>query len=166
MEHKGRKRCPSLFKSNSLSTLLLAHVSSMMTGIGILLCVFQFLGVALASTSHDKPFQPLKLPYQDLVAGAELNRGASTGTLAALQDVGMVSITNIPHLKELKEATLSWNMHLCSQESTAARSNQYPDGTLRRTLATHTTPIGAHHFHHDTESTACQTFSEASQKFR
>jgi hypothetical protein len=78
----------------------------------------------------------------------------------------MVSITNVPHLKELKRSTLSWNMHLCSQESTVAKSNFYPDGTLRRTLATHTTTLGAHAFHHRTESTACQTFFDASHKFR
>lgn len=135
-----------------------------MIGCGILLCLSHLLGLVLASNSPDKPFQPLKLPYQDLVGGTEPNRGATV--LEALQHVGMVSITNVPHLKELKQSTLSWNMHLCSQESTAAKSNHYPDGTLRRTLATHSTASGARLFHHNTDSTACQTFSEASQRFR
>lgn len=137
-----------------------------MIGFGILLCLSRLLGLVLASTSSDTILQPLKLAYKDLVAGTSAQSNRGPNVLEALQHVGMVSITNVPHLKELRQSTLSWNMHICSQESKAAKSNHYPDGTLRRTLATHTTSIGAHPLHHNTDSMACRTFSDASQKFR
>lgn len=117
-----------------------------------------------ASDAPTTRFQPLKIQFDDLVATADSPNERTF--LQALQQVGMVSITNIPNFKELKRSTLSWNMHVCSQESAAARVNYYPDGTLRRTLASHTVPQGAQTFQHQIDSVACKNFNEAAQPFR
>ncbi len=61
---------------------------------------------------------------------------------------------------------LSWDLHMCTQESSAAESHQYIDGSRRRTLATHTIQRGSPKIDHQTDSFACHNFDETAAPFR
>lgn len=80
----------------------------------------------------------------------------------ALSHVGMVSVTNIPFTTSKHETLRS--MHKCSQESAATLKHTFDDGTVRRTMATHTIPGGMQDIPHATK--ACDAFSKASNDLR
>lgn len=117
----------------------------------------------MMSLQHIKP---VKIPFDSLVSERVNLDPFGDGLLKELQDVGMVSITQIPNLKEMKNEALSWTLHSCAQESSVGRSHKYPDGTVRRTLATHTIPGGSAKLNHQTDSTSCGKFDKAIVPFR
>ena len=112
-------------------------------------------------------FKPLKISFRALEDDAYFAEAVQDSFIDALKTVGIVSITNVPGLKAMKESALSWDLHHCAKESEAAKAHQFPDGTVRHTLATHTLPGGYQHkFDHKSDSSSCKTFSAASDTFR
>jgi len=79
----------------------------------------------------------------------------------ALTTVGLVSITDIPNFDK---ETMFKSMQDCSPESAVTREHTFPDGTRRRTLATHTIPGGVQRMSHN--SANCDSFSKTSNDFR
>ena len=140
-----------------------------MKALPVLFCCLTLVGSTSAS------FRPFKLPYSSLLEGS-VNTQASDDVIQALQQVGMVAITDVPELQQLKAAALSWNLHACSAASSSARANLYPDGTLRRTLATHRPPSHEGEGEGDDihpwrlesvgDKGPCQDFIDASASFR
>jgi hypothetical protein len=142
-------------------------------------CIFIAPFVAASSTAEDRtsdlavglPFKPLKISFRALADRDDSNYFANVvqdSFMEALRTVGMVSITNVPGWRAMKEATLSWDLHRCSSGS-VAKVHQFPDGTVRRTLATHTLPGGYQHkfaFDPAAAAAACETFAESSDTFR
>lgn len=130
--------------------------------------LFSLQGTAkgsVAGSPRMKTFKPLKIPFASLTKD-ELSEVEKVDLGSALQNVGMVSITEIPNLKQLKNAVMSWNLHACTQESPAAVSHHYADGTHRSTIATHTVPGGTPTIQYKSDSLACRSFDEASVSFR
>jgi hypothetical protein len=121
-----------------------------------------------ASTYH-----PTRIAYETLMdEDAFTSSNAHEDFLDALTSVGIVSITGIPAGRFSKQDVLSWGFHECVMSSDAAQEYNFPDGTRRLTLATHTIPGpgGARQvFHQDigsSSSEVCKFFSEASNEFR
>ena len=111
--------------------------------------------------------KPLKISFHALEDDDYFAEDVHDSFIDALKTFGIVSITNVPGLKAMKEGTLSWDLHHCAKESEAAKAHQFPDGTVRHTLATHTLTGGYQHkFDHKTDSPSCKTFSAASDTFR
>jgi hypothetical protein len=128
-------------------------------------CAFALFFSASATKAS---FKPLKISYESLDNDDFFfSETVQESLMGALHTVGMVTITDIPGMKALKERVLSWDLHACAKESSAAKLNRYPDGTERLTLATHTLPGGgAQKFDLKTDSGFCKTFSAASDPFR
>jgi len=110
-------------------------------------------------------FRPQRIAYSDLVD----DNGSSSSSLLlnALGRVGMISVTNIPGMSDSKHNVLS-GIPGCAQESKATQTHTFGDGTVRRTLATHTVPGGVQEIVHDDDedSTICQEFAKESKSFR
>ena len=79
---------------------------------------------------------------------------------------GLVSITNVPG-SNAKEIALS-SLHDCALQSESAVSHVFPDGTHRRTLATHEVKGIRHSIRvsNDKMDDHCKFFVEASEDFR
>lgn len=117
------------------------------------------------TASLDK-FQPQRIKYDDLVKGKEATQEI---LLDALSNVGLVSIIDIPSYLDAKRDTLSWKFQECVEDSVATQAHTFFDGTVRRTLATHTVPGpgGVQKIEHKAEdSEACSIFSESSDAMR
>jgi hypothetical protein len=110
-------------------------------------------------------FIPTKISYLALVDDSSFTESIKKSMMAALQESGMVSITDIPG-KQVKDKALSWDLQACLQDSEAAKEHTFQDGTVRRTLATHTVPGGAQNIDHRSESPSCEAFSKAVDDFR
>ncbi|KAG7342452.1 hypothetical protein IV203_007545 [Nitzschia inconspicua] len=101
--------------------------------IGLFVFFSRWLLLPLASASSSLPvYTPVRVSYQNLIREDEKRQVDTDDFLAALQEVGMVSITDVP----------SWNKQVFFQElegcmdTLQTASHVFPDGTLRRTLAT------------------------------
>lgn len=112
------------------------------------------------SSSADGAFSPTRISLESLLKGE-----ANQQFLEAFQDVGMVSITDIP-LFESKIKALAELPRCMDESSEHAMALDLPDGTRRRTLATHSvgckkvSPLSvANHVN-------CDEFKESSQNFR
>ena len=114
-------------------------------------------------------FHPTKIEYTTLVNDEHFTSDTETLFKAALAQVGMLSITGIfstEDVRRAKDQTLGW-LHECAMQSQATKAHTYQDGTVRRTMATHTVPGGVQEIKHDTVSSkACDMFAENSKVFR
>jgi hypothetical protein len=124
--------------------------------------------VVMVVSSASGVFRPHRIAYEALVN--EQGAFDSSTTQAslfkdALTNVGMVSVTGIFKDSQVKKETLSW-LHECAMESDATVEHTYPDGTVRRTMATHTVPGGVQTIDHKTGKAACDSFSKSSDVFR
>lgn len=111
-------------------------------------------------------YQPQRITYDALMKN---EHAARVSFMDALSTVGLVSITDVPSYQDLKRETLSWNLHECSQDSAATQAHTFPDGTVRRTLATRTVPGlgGVQKIEHKAEdSDACSAFTKSSDELR
>ena len=83
--------------------------------------------------------QDLLLLQQEDNAEAEADDDHRLWT--ALHDVGMISITNMSStFRSHKKKMLTTLMTPCAMESTVTKRHDFPDGTRRHTMATHTIP--------------------------
>ena len=105
-------------------------------------------------------FTPTRISY-DSLTHPQGPQDDDTRFLKALQDVGMISITNIPsfHKKETLQSITA-----CAKESKAAMEHVFFDGTRRRTLATHSFAGDLQTMQH--ESNACHDLDKHSRVFR
>jgi len=131
----------------------------------LIAALFFPLFVAASSASIEAGggiFVPQKIAYQDLVDGEESAKSILT---EALSTSGVISITGLPG-KEHKDKALS-SLPACLDNSKAKQELQFPDGTVRHTLATHTFPnSGAKSIDYKTSSETCQAFDQAATVFR
>ena len=88
---------------------------------------------------------PHRISYKDLLKN---EKATQKSFMEALSEVGLVSITGIPSYEESKKNALNWMFHECTEDSDSSMSFKYDDGTVRRTLATHTIP-GPGKLHHN-----------------
>ena len=121
------------------------------------------------STTVDS-FRPHRIPYHALLASEDASvwkREQEEAFQVALERDGIVSITDIPNLRKLKETAMSWELHQCLLETAShdgmglTQSHTYEDGTIRRTMATHTTPLGSQSFFHLRHSKASSSDATA-----
>ena len=91
-----------------------------------------------------KKHKPHRISYKDLLKN---EKATQDSFMEALSEVGLVSITDIPSYEESKKNALNWIFHECTEDSESSMSFKYDDGTVRRTLATHTIP-GPGKLHH------------------
>ena len=117
----------------------------------------------LAHPSVASAFQPQRFAYGELQDDQAFDR-VKASFLEALTNVGMVSVSGIPDMR--KQELLS-SIHECTMASKATLEHVFPDGTRRRTMATHTVPGpgGTQKIHHG-DAQACDMFSKASKPFR
>ena len=121
---------------------------------------------AYPTTGAEAVFRPQKFAVEDILNGkAQENESL----LRALQEVGMISVTKMPEsFRASKKEVLAWT-HPCAVESTTTKEHKFPDGTHRRTMATHTVPGpgGIQKIDHGEDaSDPCKAFNEASLPFR
>lgn len=122
-----------------------------------------FGGLSLANA-----LTPYRLSFDDLVTNP--HHSANAGLWEALTDTGIVSVTGLP--ETAKQA--AWDMvayqHACLVESEQAQAHDFPDGTVRRTLATHTVEgVGGMQVLKHGSTTAggsCEAFEQATNVFR
>lgn len=137
-----------------------------------------FLAVTLASSSlssSSAAYSPVRISFENLEQG-----NAEDVLRQALQEVGMISITNIPsNFSSQKMATMKL-LPKCMEESnrdgddertrttTAVVEHTFEDGTRRRTMATHNvgTESSASSFLIANNHPSCQEFQAESQSFR
>jgi hypothetical protein len=131
-------------------------------------------------------FLPTRIRYQDLTSTtSNKNKNDNESLLfSALVDVGMISITEMPPSFPEARDQMHKYWHDCRQVSSLTKSHTFPDGTIRSTMATHTTTNagsagnaagsalqemnhgGDNHDAHDAAPDACQEFNAASTVFR
>ena len=132
--------------------------------------LFAFLlSSVVADTGKRSAFTPIRIRYDDLVSG-------SISLLDALEDSsGIVSMTDLPEdFTFIKKDVLS-HLHSCmldqqeSQGEYDVAKESFPDGTIRRTLATATTKTeGPLRLAKTslTSSIECQSFEKNLERFR
>jgi hypothetical protein len=145
------------------------NIASTMKILSKLLAASLFISPAHAKST----FRPYRLDFQTLMDESAFSASyARQDFLDALTSVGLVSITGIPSSRFKKQDVLSWGFHECVASTGVGQEYRFPDGTTRRTVATHTIPGpgGARQvFQEDdsaTSSKVCTIFSEASIEFR
>jgi len=140
-----------------------------MISLRISLSVF-LLSCVAADTSKKSAFIPTRIHYDDLV-------NERISLLDALEDSsGIISMTNLPeNFASVKNDVMS-NLHSCilNQEQDRGEydvaEESFPDGTVRRTLATATTslegPLDLKLHKTTSSSTSCQSFEKNLELFR
>jgi hypothetical protein len=135
----------------------------------ISLSVF-LLSCVAADTSKNSAFIPARIHYDDLV-------NERISLLDALEDSsGIISMTNLPeNFASVKKDVMS-NLHSCILNQQQDRGEydvaeeSFPDGTVRRTLATATTalegPLDLKLRKTTSSSTSCQFFEKNLELFR
>lgn len=120
------------------------------------------VALLVASSAAATTFSPSRISYASL---AGRNPQDSKILLEALQDVGMISITDIPSFP--KKETLA-SLPECIKAAETASEHTFPDGTRRRTLATHSVAGDMEVMMHnsDDDNVACKTFDEKGLSFR
>lgn len=92
------------------------------------------LGLSLYALAADPPpFHPVSIPHSGLVDGS-----SSTALISALASSGVVAIKGIPGYAALRSDILAATPACAATPAAAAHT--FPDGTTRRTLATHSLP--------------------------
>lgn len=112
-------------------------------------------------------YQPVRIDYQTLANNSDEDVKAIQSMMETLHNVGMVSVTNFPSSFRRNKQTVQAYAESCSQESQAAKTHVFQDGTKRTTMASHTVagPGGIQALKHG-DTAACETFAQASQAFR
>ena len=126
-----------------------------------------FLLSAVAATQET--FTPERIAYGVLNSDPLLESSHdSSRLLGALSRDGIVSITDIPGFRSLKEGVMR-HLHACiEQQGDSIFTRVQKDGTVRRTFSSSTIPGpgGARPFDLDASSDVCQKFSEGLEEFR
>jgi hypothetical protein len=160
------------FACLSQSTSILTMIFSVGTSLLLSASVLGRAGL-IAAQSDSAPsaaYRPPKIAYRDLVADEESFSGHAL--LGALGHVGMISVTGIPGMADMKRQVLT-KVDACARRSRAVQTHTFGDGTVRRTLATHTVPGpgGVQEIHHHDDDandgdTICNEFAKDSKVFR
>jgi len=128
------------------------------------------LSCIAADTSKKSAFTPTRIHYDDLV-------NERITLLDALEDSsGIISMTNLPeNFASIKRDVMS-NLHSCmiiqqqDQGEHDVAEESFPDGTVRRTLATATNmlegPLDLKFGKASSSSTSCQSFEKDLERFR
>lgn len=112
------------------------------------------------SCSVDAVFSPSRIAFDSLLSGK-----ANGQLLDAMQGVGMVSITNVPNF-DSKMKALNELPGCMDESSVLSMQLNLPDGTRRRTLATHSKGCKGDSNLKVADHDACSGFQEASHIFR
>jgi hypothetical protein len=91
------------------------------------------ISIVLSSAST-AAFTPYRLSYDELTMFESLD----SGFLNALSTTGMVSVTGLPAPAKQALVTMVASQHACLMEASNKQEQSFPDGTFRRTMATHT----------------------------
>jgi hypothetical protein len=151
------------------------------TKMRVVAAALAFLLSKTAAAASVAPYAPARISYADLAKisqegafSSESDSATSKALIRALEDVGMISITEIPSFGSCKMKTLN-SLRDCIFDSSAALEHTFPDGTVRRTIASHCLAGKAHKIQHqhgdllksDTAAAAaCDAFDETSETFR
>jgi hypothetical protein len=122
----------------------------------------------ILASSVDAAFAPPRFSFE------EFANGKSNGQMMeAFEDIGMISITNIPQLFDKSKLETLKALARCMDESFSSDSSlvlelQFPDGTRRRTMAAHSkgTAVNKDNSVEVADHQACVEFKEWSQSFR
>ena len=123
----------------------------------------KFLSLVLATllvSSSDAAYTPIRTSLKDLQTGK-----AEDVLRQALFQVGMISITNIFDESHLDLKTLDL-LPSCIEHSSDSIEHVFDDGTIRRTMATHSAGTKASQWNLADENPNCQQFKATSQIFR
>jgi hypothetical protein len=140
------------------------------------------LAASATGPQQQVAFSPTRITYQNLqqaAAGTDAATNTARAVLKkALKEVGMISITDVfdgTDGEDIKDAMMR-NIHGCCLSSASTRQHMYKDGTLRRTMASHSLPSssGIQTMKHDVKNSMddtvvvaeCQEFEENSYLFR
>lgn len=124
-----------------------------------------FVGITLA-TPTSAAFVPFRLTFDALTSSDETV--SSEAFFEALSNQGIVSVTNLPSPAREAAVTMAATQHACLMETSTSKQVQtFPDGTIRRTIATQTTAEGGmQKIDISNDHAVCATFEEASVIFR
>jgi hypothetical protein len=86
------------------------------------------------SSASTAAFTPYRLSYDELTTFETLD----SGFLNALSTTGMVSVTGLPASAKQALVTMVASQHACLMGASNKQEQSFPDGTFRRTMATHT----------------------------
>ena len=128
------------------------------------------LPTTATAVPSQESFTPDRISYNVLTSDPLLESSQdSSRLLGALSKDGIVSITNIPGFRPLKEGVMR-HLHACIQEQgDKVFTRVQKDGTVRRTFSSSTIPGpgGAKPFESlDESSDKCRRFSERLEEFR
>jgi len=123
-----------------------------------------------AEAASSSSFTPTRIRYEDLVGGRSSLLDALSGSS------GIVSLTDLPGgFSALRKEVLS-DLHPCIADHTddddddSIAVQRFPDGTVRRSLATATTasdgPLKLRGNDHDVKSASCRSFRKNLDGFR
>jgi hypothetical protein len=130
--------------------------------------ILSSLAVAYLASSACAAFTPYRLSF-DALTTKSLNDSEKASLLEALIETGMVSVTGLPAAAKQAAKDMGATQHACLVESDVTQEQTFKDGTVRRTLATHTVAgVGGMQplKHAATSSEACAAFEEATKIFR
>jgi len=121
---------------------------------------FVLATLAFASSSVDAAYSPARISFESLQNG-----NAEATLRQALEEVGMIAITDIPSF-DSKVETMKL-LPLCMEESSEETvEHTFGDGTRRRTMATHSSGTSASSSLSVANHPICEDFETASQSFR
>jgi hypothetical protein len=113
-------------------------------------------------------FTPERISYERLTVDPLLDLSQDSRLIGALSKDGIVSITDIPGFRQLKENVMR-HLHACIEDQgDNVFTRVQKDGTVRRTFSSSTIPGpgGAKPFDIDSSSQSCQEFSNDLADFR
>jgi len=115
----------------------------------------------VASAAAGDVFRPQRVSYAALL---EEDSTMKSSFIDALTTTGIISITGLPGMNHKDRAMTT--LHECAAKSKATEVHKFPDGTHRRTMATHCLPGFKGTIDHKTSSEACESFNQAADSFR
>lgn len=122
---------------------------------------FAVLLPLLARAAAEDAFRPQRISYDALMEGES---SMESSFVDALTTSGIISITGIPDMNH-KDGAMSAFLG-CAAMSKATEEHKFPDGTRRRTMATHCLPDFKGTIDHNTSSEVCESFNQAGDSFR
>lgn len=95
--------------------------------------LFLLSAAAPGMASVKAAYQPVRIDYQTLANNSDEDVKAIQSMMETLHNVGMVSVTNFPSSFRRNKQTVQAYAESCSQESQAAKTHVFQDGTKRTT---------------------------------
>lgn len=129
-----------------------------------------FLASCLVLSKTASAFSPFRVSFDDLTSTKFADESLESDFSGALSTNGILSITGLPAAAKEAAMTMAATQHACLMDSTNKQEQLFQDGTVRRTLATHSVAgVGGIQLlapKTSSPSQACATFEAASFTFR